>query len=53
MTGKEFDFSFDLNWRKGDIGLHGKITSNDCDDCNTMVVKIRISLFFRRGAENE
>ena len=24
-----------------------------CDDCNTMVVKIRISLFFRRGAENE
>ena len=31
MTGKEFDFSFDLNWRKGDIGLHGKITSNDAD----------------------
>ena len=24
-----------------------------CDDCNTMVVKIRISLLFRRGAENE
>ena len=24
-----------------------------CDDCNIMVVKIRISLFFRRGAENE
>lgn len=32
MTGKEFDFSFDLNWRKGDIGLRGKITSKDCDD---------------------
>lgn len=31
MTGKEFDFSFDLNWRKGDIGLRGKITSNDAD----------------------
>lgn len=31
MTGKEFDFSFDLNWRKGDIGLYGKITSNDAD----------------------
>lgn len=22
-----------------------------CDDCNAMVVKIRISLFFRRGTE--
>ena len=32
MTGKEFDFSFDLNWRKGDIGLRGKIAFKDCDD---------------------
>lgn len=33
MTGKEvFDFSFDLNWRKGNIGLRGKITSNDADE---------------------
>lgn len=31
MTGKEFDFSFDLNWRKGNIGLHGKITSKEGD----------------------
>lgn len=31
MTGKEFDFSFDLNWRKGNIGLHGKITAREGD----------------------
>lgn len=27
MTGKEYVFNFDLNYRKGDIGLRGKIAS--------------------------
>lgn len=29
MSGKEYEFSFDLNYRKGDIGLRGKISSED------------------------
>jgi hypothetical protein len=29
MSGKEYEFNFDLNYRKGDIGLRGKISSED------------------------
>lgn len=29
MNGKEYEFNFDLNYRKGDIGLRGKISSNE------------------------
>lgn len=29
MNGKEYEFNFDLNYRKGDIGLRGKISSED------------------------
>lgn len=29
MNGKEHEFNFDLNYRKGDIGLRGKISSNE------------------------
>ena len=29
MNGKEYEFNFDLNYRKGDIGLRGKISSGE------------------------
>lgn len=29
MSGKEYEFNFDLNYRKGDIGLRGKISSGE------------------------
>lgn len=29
MIGKEYEYSFDLNYRKGDIGLRGKISSGE------------------------
>ncbi|MBQ2396620.1 MAG: hypothetical protein II304_06185 [Bacteroidales bacterium] len=29
MSGKEYEFNFDLNYRKGDIGFIGKISSGE------------------------
>lgn len=29
MSGKEYEYSFDLNYRKGDIGLRGKISPDE------------------------
>ena len=29
MNGEEYEFNFDLNYRKGDIGLRGKISSDE------------------------
>lgn len=31
MSGKEYEFNFDLNFRKGDIGLRGKISSDEVE----------------------
>ena len=47
MTGKEFDFSFDLNWRKGDIGLRGKIASKECDDSQSPEI-----VCYQRGGDD-
>lgn len=29
MSGKEYEFNFELNYRKGDIGIRGKISSDE------------------------
>lgn len=29
MSGKEYEYSFDLNYRKGDIGLRGRISPDE------------------------
>ena len=38
MNGKEYEFNFDLNYRKGDIGLRGKISSDSGEERSPEIV---------------